>query len=107
MITQPISTEHIAIDSDYCFGKPRIVGTRMSVAAIAQMYLEMEQSLEDIAIKYNLPLAAVHGAMAYYYDHQEEIDRHSLETERIVERMKLNSAPSKFQKRWREIRGEG
>ncbi|NEP63286.1 MAG: DUF433 domain-containing protein, partial [Symploca sp. SIO2G7] len=33
MITQPISTEHIAIDSDYCFGKPRIVGTRMSVAA--------------------------------------------------------------------------
>jgi uncharacterized protein (DUF433 family) len=107
MPIQQISTEYIAIDPDYCFGKPRIVGTRMPVAAIAEMYLEMGQSLEEIALKYDLSLAAVHGAMAYYYDHREEIDRHSLESERIVEEMKRNSTPSKFQERWREIRGEG
>ena len=106
MPIQQISTEYIAIDPDYCYGKPRIVGTRMPVAAIAEMYLEMGQSLEEIAVKYDLPLAAVHEAMGYYYDHREEIDRHSLETEKIVEEMKLKTAPSKFQERWREIRGE-
>ena len=107
MPIKQISTEYIARDPGYCCGKPRIVGTRMPVAAIAEMYLEMGESLEEIAVKYDLSLAAVHGAMAYYYEHQEEIDRHSLETERIVEEMKLTSAPSKFQERWREIRGEG
>ena len=69
MPNQQISTEYIAIDPDYCFGKPRIVGTRMPVVAIAEMYLEMGQSLE-------------------------EIDCHNLETERIVEEMKLTSASS-------------
>lgn len=106
MPIQKISTEYIAIDPDYCFGKPRIVGTRMPVAAIAEMYLEMGQSLEKIAIKFDLSLAAVHGAMAYYYDHREEIERHNLETERIVEEIKLASASSKFQQRWKEIRSE-
>ncbi len=107
MSIQQISKEYITREPDYCGGKPRIIGTRMPVAAIAEMYLEMGKSLEEIAVKYNLSLAAVHGAMAYYYDHREEIDRHSLETERIVEEMKHNSTPSKFQSRWREIRGEG
>jgi len=79
----------------------------MPVAAIAELYLDLGQSPEEIAIKYNLSLAAVHGAMAYYYDHQEEIDCHSLETERQVEEMKRNSTPSKFQARWRKIKGEG
>ncbi len=102
-----ISTEYITSSPDYCGGKPRIVGTRMPVAAIAEMYLEMGESLEEIAVKYDLSLASVHGAMSYYYDHREEIDCHSLATERIVEEMKLNSAPSKFQSRWREIRSDG
>ena len=106
MSIHQISTEYIAIDADYCYGKPRIVGTRIPVAAIAEMYLEMGQSLEEIAIKYDLSLAAVHGAMAYYYDHREEIDRHSLETERLVAEIKLKTTPSKFQERWRKIRGE-
>ncbi|MGK7928251.1 MAG: DUF433 domain-containing protein [Spirulina sp.] len=106
MPIQPVITEYIAIDPDYCCGQPRIVGTRMPVAAIAEMYLEMGESLEEIAQKYDLSLAAVHGAMAYYYDRREEIDRHSLKTERIVEEMKRNNPPSKFQIMWSEIRGE-
>ena len=38
--------------------------------------------IEEIAGKYNLPLAAVHTAMAYYYDRREEIDRHTLASEK-------------------------
>ncbi|NEP27978.1 DUF433 domain-containing protein [Moorena sp. SIO3I6] len=107
MSIQQISTEYIAIDPDYCFGKPRIAGTRIPVAAIAEMYLEMKESLEEIAHKYDLSLAQIHGAMAYYYEHREEIDRHTIETDRLVEEIKRNSPPSKFQEKWREIRGEG
>ncbi|WP_293121525.1 DUF433 domain-containing protein [Moorena sp. SIO4G3] len=59
------------MDPDYCFGKPRIAGTRMPVAAIAEMYLDIKESLEEIAQKYDLSLAQVHGAMAYYYEHRE------------------------------------
>ena len=56
MSIQQISTEYIAIDPDYCFDKPRIAGTIMSVAAIAEMYLEMKKSLEEIAQKIVLRL---------------------------------------------------
>jgi len=106
MRLQPISTEHIAIDPDYCFGKPRIAGTRMPVATIAKLYLEMGESLEDIAQEYDLPLASVYAAIAYYYDHREEIDRHTAESEAYVEQMKRNSPPSPLQEKLRAIRGE-
>ncbi|WP_287296216.1 DUF433 domain-containing protein [Moorena sp. SIO2C4] len=46
MSIQQISTEYIAIDPDFCGGKPRIIGTIMPVATIAKMYLEMGESLE-------------------------------------------------------------
>jgi len=78
----------------------------MPVATIAKLYLEMGQSLEDIAQKYNLSLASVHAAIAYYYDHREEIDRHTAESEAYVEQMKRNSPPSPLQEKLRAIRGE-
>ncbi|NEO65279.1 MAG: DUF433 domain-containing protein [Moorea sp. SIO1F2] len=106
MSIQQITTEYIAIDPDYCYGKPRIAGTRMPVAAIAEMYLEMKESLEEIAHKYDLSLAQVHGAMAYYFEYQEEIDRHTIETDRLVEQIKGNSPTSTFQEQWRQITGE-
>ncbi|WP_229414758.1 MULTISPECIES: DUF433 domain-containing protein [Moorena] len=103
---QQISTEYIAIDPDFCGGKPRIIGTIMPVATIAKMYLEMGESLEEIASEYNLSKAAVYAAMAYYYDHREEIDRHTAESAAFVEEMKRNSPPSPLESRLRAIRGE-
>jgi uncharacterized protein (DUF433 family) len=106
MLLQPISTEHIAIDPGYCFGKPRIAGTRMPVATIAKLYLEMGESLEDLAKEYDLSLASVYAAMAYYYDHREEIDRHTAESKAFVEQLRHNSSPSPLQEKLRAIRGE-
>ena len=103
MSIQPITQEYIAQDPDYCGGQPRIINTRMPVAAIAQMYLEMKQSLEDIATKYHLSLAAVHGAMAYYDDHRESIELHRQETDQIIQQMKLDTPLSPFQARWTQI----
>ena len=78
----------------------------MPVATIAKMYLEMGESLEEIASEYALSKAAVYAAMAYYYDHREEIDRHTAESEVLVEEMRRNSPPSPLQERLRVIRGE-
>jgi uncharacterized protein (DUF433 family) len=106
MLSQSVSTEHIAIDPDYCFGKPRIAGTRMSVAAIVQMYLEMGESLEEIAREYNLSLASVHAAMSYYYDNQEEIEHQTAEAEAFVEELRRKNSPSLLEKKFRAIRGD-
>lgn len=56
-------------------GRARIAGTRISVADLVIMHLRLGQSLEEIAVTYDLPLAAAHAAMVYYYDHRLEIDR--------------------------------
>jgi len=68
---------YIEISPDVRGGRPRIADTRLTVADVVLMYLRLGQSLEEIAGKYDLPLAAVYAAMAYYYDHQAEID-HSI-----------------------------
>ena len=82
---------HIEITPDVRFGKPRIAGTRITVSDIVIMYLRMGQSLESIAAKYDLPLAGVHAAMAYYYDHQAEIDRRMEEGEAFAEEFRRNN----------------
>ena len=74
MSKQSVITEHIEITPGVLGGKPRIAGHRIAVAQIAQMYLKMGESIEDIARDYNLSPASVHAAMAYYYDHRAEID---------------------------------
>lgn len=65
---------HIEITPDVRSGKPCIAGTRITVADIVLKHRDLGQPLEEIACKFGLPLAAVFAAMAYYYDHREEID---------------------------------
>ena len=103
---EQISTEHIAITPGVLGGKPCIAGHRISVARIADMYLKMGYSVEVIAGQYDLSLASVHAAMAYYYDHREEIDRRTAESLAWVEELKRNSPPSPLAERLRAIRGE-
>ncbi len=45
---------HIEITPEVRGGKPRLAGTRITVADVAIMYLRMGQSLEEIAGKYQL-----------------------------------------------------
>jgi uncharacterized protein (DUF433 family) len=95
--------QHIEITPGVRSGKPRIAGTRMTVADIATMYLRMGQSLEEIAGKYQLSLAAVHAAMAFYYDHREEIDQRTADAETFAEAERLKH-PSLLQEKLDAIR---
>jgi uncharacterized protein (DUF433 family) len=83
--------QHIEITPQVRSGKPRIAGTRITVADVAIMYLRMGQSLEEIAGKYELSLASVHAAMAFYYDNRPEIDQRIAETEALVEIERLKN----------------
>ena len=49
----------------------------------------------EIAATYpTITLAQVHAALAYYYDHREEIQAAIAEEDRFVEEMKAKSGPS-------------
>ena len=72
-------------------GKPCITGTRITVADVAIMYLRMGHSLEEIAGKYQLSLASIYIAMAFYYEHRQEIDQQIADAEAYAEAERLNS----------------
>jgi uncharacterized protein (DUF433 family) len=79
-----VSVEHIAIDSK---GIARIAGSRSRVSQIVVDHRQM--SAEEIVREYpHLKLADVHAALAYYYDHRQQIDREIEEAQRIVEELR-------------------
>ncbi len=79
-------------------GKPLISGTRITVADIVLMHRRLGRALEEIAGTYDLPLAAVYSAMAYYYDHKDEVDQSLDEEEALAEAFKKNN-PSRLREK--------
>lgn len=79
-------------------GKPRISGTRITVSDVALLHRRLGKSLDEIAGDYDLPLAAVFAAMAYYHDHCEEIDR-SIEDEKALGERFRGGSPSRLQEK--------
>jgi uncharacterized protein (DUF433 family) len=74
-------------------GKPRIAGHRISVALVAVMYTKLGLTAEAIAKRYNLSLAEVHAALAYYYENREEIDQRLREDETFIAEFKRKHLP--------------
>jgi uncharacterized protein (DUF433 family) len=56
-------------------GKPRLDGHRISVLQIAELVIDAGETPETVADQLDITLAAVHYALAYYYDNIEEMDR--------------------------------
>lgn len=54
-------------------GEPHITGRHISVELIADLYIRHSLSAEEIAHNQELTPAQVHAALAYYYDHADEI----------------------------------
>ena len=94
---------HIEITPGVHAGKPRLAGTRITVADIAVMHLRLGQSLAEIAGKYEVSLAAIHAAMAYYYDHRNDVDQ-SIEEDRAFAEAFRHANPSLLQERMRSLR---
>ena len=65
---------YIGSDSKIASGKPIIIGTRITVRCIAGYY-QMGMSTDEILTTLShLTPSQVHSALAYYFDHQDEVD---------------------------------
>ena len=70
-----ISYPYITSDPGIADGAPIIESTRITVRCIAGYY-QMGMSVDEILPSLShLTSSQVHSALAYYFDHQEEIDR--------------------------------
>ncbi len=76
---------HVVVDAGICGGEPRVAGTRITVAHIAEAVEHLGMTPDDlVAIYPSLDLAKVHAALAYYHDHRKAIEA-SLRRARHVE----------------------
>ena len=88
MTTVLTTYKHIVSTPDICGGKPRISGHRITVQNVMIWHERVGYSVEEIASMYELTLAEVYSALAYYFDHKDEIDRSVAESEQLVEEMR-------------------
>lgn len=84
----PSLDAYIVSTPDVLGGKPRIAGTRVAVTHIKSARLKLGMAFEEIAQSFNVPLAAVYAAMAYYYAHKAELDQQDAEDAAYVEAFK-------------------
>jgi uncharacterized protein (DUF433 family) len=83
---------HIECTPGTCGGKPRIAGHRIRVQDIYVCHELKGLSPDEILQAYpTITLADVHAAMAYYWDHQEEIQRQMKEDEEFVDSLRAKS----------------
>ncbi len=75
---------------------------RIRVAQIVMNYQDLGRSVDEICIQYpHLELAEVHSAMAYYFDHQTEIDAEIAEEQSMIEEAYKNAKPTAVELRLR------
>ena len=84
-----------------------IADTQVKVVEIAVDKLAHGSSPEEIHFQYpHLSMAQIHSALAYYYDHQEELDAEILRRLQEVNKLAAQKADSSLQKKLRELRAE-
>jgi uncharacterized protein (DUF433 family) len=91
------STEktHITRTPGVCGGKPCIAGSRIRVQDIYVWHERQGQAPDEIVSRFpQLTLADVYAALAYFWDHREEIVRDMEDQDRVVEQLKARF-PSK------------
>src|SRR5438128_2252300 len=90
--------QHIELTPDIAGGKPRIAGHRITVQDIVIWHERLGKTPDEIAAEYDLTLAEVYAALAYYFDHRAEIDQSISDGEAFVEALRQNT-PSKLQRK--------
>lgn len=81
---------HLVVDEQ---GQLKIEGTRIKVRFLIELY-KAGNTPEQIQKEYDfLTLAQIHSALAYYYDHQEQVDEQIAESEAEYERLRAAVEP--------------
>lgn len=78
--------EHIEIGPGAGGPKPRIAGSRIRVQDVVIWHEKLGMSPDEIVHHYpTITLADVYAALAYYWDHRDEIERAIQEEHALVE----------------------
>ena len=91
-------TKHIEITPGVLGGKPRIAGRRVSVYHVVVLYDRLGMSADEIADEYDLSLAQIHAALAYYYDHRDEIEDRAASDAEFAKKMRAEIPSKLFRK---------
>jgi uncharacterized protein (DUF433 family) len=85
--------EHIEIVNGAGGPKPRIAGHRIRVQDVAIWYEKLGMSADEIADQHpTITLADIHAALAYYWDHRDEIERDIAREQAFVEEFRRTNA---------------
>jgi uncharacterized protein (DUF433 family) len=97
---------HIEVTSDLPGVKPRprVAGRRIRVSDIVILHLRLGLPLGEVAARYDLDMASLYAAIAYYFDHQTEIDASIDEDQAFADAMQ-QANPSLLQERLKALRG--
>lgn len=88
---------HIVSTPGTCLGHPRIEGTRISVKMIAEEVVHLRMSPEEVLLSHpHLTMAQIHSALAYYWDHREEVEA-TMRESKIIEKELRAKFPSKLE----------
>lgn len=90
-----VTETYIIRSPELCGGEPCIAGRRIKVRHVYVWYDLMGMSADEIASRYDLTLAQVHGALAYAYEHLDDIRQAIRSADGLVESLRLQT-PSKF-----------
>src|SRR5689334_12833217 len=82
-----------------CGGKPCVAGTRIRVQDIYVWHELQGKSADEIVSRFpQLTMADVYGALEYYWDHRDEMQRQMREETAFVEQMKQKYPSKRGQK---------
>lgn len=85
----------VVTTDDVLGGDPRLEGRRITVLQVADLVLD-DHAPEYVADQLDLSLADVHEAMAYYYNHPDEMRELRREDENLEAELRERSdAPTK------------
>jgi len=82
-----IGNSHVVMTPGTCGGTPRIAGTRIRVRDVVQWTEAGHSPHEIVAMFPQLSLGDVHGALAFYHDNREFVDRLIRDEDDYAERM--------------------
>lgn len=98
-MTQATAYEHIVVDES---SVPLIEGTTTKVVELVLDVLAYGWSPEEIQFQHpHLTLGQIHSALAYYWDHKEELDRDIERRLERVEEIRREVGPSRLVERLR------
>lgn len=86
---------HIETTPGVAGGRARIAGRRVTVADVAVWHERARMTADEISDAYDLTLAEIHAALAYYFDHRAAVDAHIAEDEALADRVRA-ATPSRL-----------